>query len=346
MNASDDAAGAVKIAVPRSEPRLAVLDGWRGISILLVLATHLLPLGPKSLHLNETTGPMGMALFFTLSGFLITRFLLNHTSLVDFLIRRLARIVPLAWTAMLIVLLMVRAPAEDYLPHFLFYANLPPQHLNEVGSHLWSLCVEMQFYVGIALLVRLLGRKGLYLLPLICIAITMHRVYAGAPVDIVTWRRADEILAGGLLAMAFEHKFGSRPAWLLGRMNAYALLLLLAICSHPAFTAMNYLRPYVAATLVGVTLYGPPVLLAKLLKSRTLGYIATVSYAVYVIHHVLMFTWLGSGDKLVKYLKRPLLLGVTFGLAHVSTFYVEHRFIAWGKRLSQGWRGRPVQTAE
>ena len=40
---------------------LGVLDGWRGISILLVLAAHLLPLGPKAWRLNETAGPMGMA---------------------------------------------------------------------------------------------------------------------------------------------------------------------------------------------------------------------------------------------------------------------------------------------
>ena len=53
--------------------RLFVLDGWRAISILLVLATHLLPLGPKRLQLNVTSGTMGMSLFFTLSGFLITQ---------------------------------------------------------------------------------------------------------------------------------------------------------------------------------------------------------------------------------------------------------------------------------
>ena len=70
--------------------RLAVLDSWRGISILLVLATHLLPLSPKSWRFNEMAGPMGMALFFTLSGFLITRFLLHHDSVVDFLTRRAA----------------------------------------------------------------------------------------------------------------------------------------------------------------------------------------------------------------------------------------------------------------
>jgi peptidoglycan/LPS O-acetylase OafA/YrhL len=91
-----------------SKRRFEVLDGWRGISILLVLATHLLPLGPKSWQLNFTFGPMGMALFFTLSGFLITNFLLQRPSVTDFLIRRIARIVPLAWLCMAIALLWLR----------------------------------------------------------------------------------------------------------------------------------------------------------------------------------------------------------------------------------------------
>ena len=47
----------------RSNDRLTVLDGLRAISIVLVLATHMLPLGPKSLRLNETAGAMGMSLF-------------------------------------------------------------------------------------------------------------------------------------------------------------------------------------------------------------------------------------------------------------------------------------------
>lgn len=73
---------------PRApEKRFRALDGWRGISILLILAAHLLPLVPKRLHLNHTAAAMGMALFLT-----------------------------------------------------------------DVTAHLWSLCVEMQFYIGIALL--------------------------------------------------------------------------------------------------------------------------------------------------------------------------------------------------
>ncbi len=97
---------------------------------------------------------------------------------------------------------------------------------------------------------------------------------------------------------------------------------------------MSYLRPYIAALLVGSTLCRAPAVLGVLLRGRVLAYIAEISYALYVIHHLLMFTWLGSGERLEKYLKRPLLLAATFALAHLSTFQYEHRCIAFGKRLS------------
>jgi peptidoglycan/LPS O-acetylase OafA/YrhL len=313
---------------------LPVLDGWRGISILLVLAAHLLPLGPKSWRLNETAGPMGMALFFTLSGFLITRFLIARPNVPDFLIRRLFRIVPIAWLGMLIALWMAAAPASSWLPHFAFYANLPPIRLTDPGAHLWSLCVEMQFYVGIALLVAALGVRGLYLLPVLCIAVTINRLLNGAHVEIVTWLRVDEILAGCLVAMATASSFGPRPLKVLGWLSPYPLMVLLAVSSHPDSGGMSYLRPYFAALLVGSTLSQAPARLASVLSSRVLAYVAAISYALYVIHHLLIFTWLGSGDRLEKYLKRPLLIATTFALAHASTFHVESRCIAAGKRLA------------
>jgi len=333
----------VSAATPHGKEHLAVLDGWRGISILLVLAGHFLPLGPRPWQLNGTAAVAGMALFFTLSGFLITRFLLQRDDVVDFLTRRLCRIVPLAWIAMAVALPMADAPASAYLPHFLFYANVNPEHLTSVAGHLWSLCVEMQFYVGVALLVWMFGRRGLYLLPVLCVAFTLHRVAAGAHVDIVTWRRVDEILAGAVLALAYANKFGEGSARFVSRLSPYLLVVLLAISSHPASGFVNYFRPYIAALLVGATLFAVAPGLDALLKTRVLAYVAAISYALYVIHQILDHTWLGSGDKLARYVKRPLLFLATFALAHVSTFHFEKHWIAFGKRLSE--RRQRARTA-
>jgi peptidoglycan/LPS O-acetylase OafA/YrhL len=97
---------------------------------------------------------------------------------------------------------------------------------------------------------------------------------------------------------------------------------------------MNYFRPYLAATLVGATLYNQNTHFAKFLEHKWLFYIASISYALYIIHPLLASSWLGSGDLIEKYSKRPLLFAVLFLLAHLSTFYYEHRVMAWGKAAS------------
>ena len=310
---------------------LRVLDGWRGISILAVLACHLLPLGPKPWRLNDVAGCFGMAIFFCLSGFLITSFLLKDPGVRSFLIRRLCRILPLAWLAMPAGLAMAHAPTPFYWHNFLFVANYPPYYLTSVTAHFWSLCVEMQFYAGIALLYGLFGRRALYwALPLGCVAITALRVYAGAHVSIVTYHRIDEILAGGVLALVLASDL---KRWL-GKLPSLMMLLLFTVSTHPDALMANYFRPYFAALLVGSTL-SRDTLLTPLLVTRPLSYVAEVSYALYVWHPLVENTWLGSGATLVKYLKRPLLIAAVFASAHASTFWYEKRWIEAGRRWSR-----------
>ena len=318
-----------------------VLDGWRGLSILFVLATHLLPLGPKFLRLNETAGPIGMSLFFTLSGFLIANFLIHRPNVSDFIIRRFFRIIPLAWLYLVIALPILGAGIESYLPHFLFYGNWPlyegATHLSFVAgtSHFWSLCVEMQFYVGIALLVLLLKDRALLLIPFFCLFITFYRVDNGVYIAINTYYRIDEILVGVVVALAYNNKIGAFLPRFFEWVNPYYVLLLLLVSSHPDSGFMNYLRPYFAATAVASTLYNSAPSLKKFLNLRVLVYLASVSYALYVIHPLLAHTWFGSGETIEKYAKRPLLFVVLFLLAHLSTFYYEKYWISLAKKLTK-----------
>jgi len=336
-------ASMVTAAAQPAAHRFAMLDGWRAVSILLVLAGHLLPLGPKRVALNPTATTTGMAIFFTLSGFLIVRFLSENADLRVFLIRRFFRIVPLAWVAMLAILLWQGAPPSTWAANLLFVANLPPQHLVVGGEHLWSLCVEMQFYVVAGLTAALLGPRSLTVaVPLAAAAVTIARIVYGRPVDIVTWFRVDEILAGGILALTYAGKYGEAPRRWLSRLHPYALLPLLLLSAHPAAGPLTYARPYLAALTVGASLFTAPVLLRRLFENRVAGYVAAVSYALYVIHGVLMNTWLGQGTTLVRYAKRPVLIGLTFGLAHLSTFRFEQPMVAVAKRLTAG---RPVRLS-
>jgi len=110
---------------------------------------------------------------------------------------------------------------------------------------------------------------------------------------------------------------------------------MLLISCHPEGGGLNYFRPYLAALLVGTTLYQNNVAIVNWLDRKALVYIAGISYALYIIHPILMQTWLGSGDKIVEYMKRPLLFIVLFALAHLSTFYYEKFWISKGKELSK-----------
>ena len=321
-----------------SNSRFNVLDGWRGLSILFVLACHLLPIGPKYLQFNYATGVLGMSLFFTLSGFLVTHFLIGRPQVIDFLIRRFFRILPLAWLYILITLSLHPANRDTWLAHVFFYANYPPKPLINVTDHLWSLCVEMHFYIGLALLVAVLKKKGLLLIPLICIAITVMRVFNHQHVSVITHFRVDEILTGGLLALIYNRQLGVTFYNIMGKVNYAYMVPLLLISCHPDAGFMNYLRPYFATTLVGATLFNQNTKFARLLESKWLFYIASISFALYVIHPLLVSTWLGSGDIIEKYSKRPLLFLVLFLSAHVSTFYYEQKAMAWSKGFSQKFK--------
>jgi len=315
--------------------RYQVLDGWRGISILAVLACHLLPLGPKRWALNASAGLFGMALFFTLSGFLITTFLVRRGDVKDFLIRRLCRIVPLSWAALVVGLLMAHAPRQDWMPNFFFFANYPPFWLTPITGHFWSLCVEVQFYAAVALVFGMFGKRGLLVaIPAGALAVTAFRIHTGTYYSIVTYLRVDEILAGGVLALICAGEFGQGVQTAVGRLNPWIMLVIYGLSTFDG--PLSYARPYLAASLVGSTLLRHENAFRGVLKARSLAYVAEVSYALYIVHPLLADTWLGSGARLVKYAKRPLLFAACFGVAHLSTFYYEKKWIAWGKRLSEG----------
>ncbi len=315
------------------------------MSILFVLAGHMLPLGLKPWQFNETVAAAGMALFFTLSGFLITTSLLRRPDVVPFLIKRVTRIVPLAWLYVAIFILAAGAAMPIVFANLFFYANSSQRFL-AYGPHLWSLAVEMQFYAGVALLVFVTGRRGLFVLPVAAVAVTLSRAWTGLDFSIVTVLRIDEILAGACLALLFARLPPARKPGPNVTLPVCLGLAALLICTYQplrqAVPAVSLARPYLAAFLVGMTLIGDGPLVGTL-RCRPFRYIATISYALYVIHPTTMLGWLGSGGVLERYAKRMLSLALTFAGAHASTYYFERPITEWGHRMAKRF-GTPRHT--
>jgi peptidoglycan/LPS O-acetylase OafA/YrhL len=274
-------------------------------------------------------------LFFILSGFLIVSMLVRKDNVAAFVIRRVCRIVPLAWAFLIVVLFFNGANWEAWKANLLFFANLPPFYLDYVNGHFWSLCVEMQFYAAIALAVALAGRRGLLLVPIACLVVTAARVAYGETASIVTWFRIDEILAGGCLALAFASPRIAKAAVNLPAFTPFLLLPLLLASCHPALGALNYARPYFAAVLIGSTILRSRDALQQMLYGRILSYVAQISFALYVIHPLTDSGWMGEGDVIVRYTKRIGSFFISFLFAHVSTFYYEKHWIGLGHRLAK-----------
>jgi len=315
-----------------------VLDGLRAASIILVLWTHLFPAQLFGIKFNASIGVLGMALFFVLSGYLITSQILRGMNASTFLMRRVARVVPAAWLCLTLVYVLQFPGWQTAIANYLFVANLPPQELVKPLDHFWSLCVEIQFYALVAVLIWWRPRLIWFAFPSMLLAISLIRWRAGVTATSITWYRADDLMAGACLALLGASSWWSRMEKLAQVPFVLPILwsLLPAACFLPqqGENPMAYFRPYAAAASVGALMVRRPDVVTRILQSRGFVYVASISYALYIWHLPLAATWLGSGGVVEKYAKRPLLLGVLLVVAHVSTFYFERWFTDRARRLT------------
>jgi len=126
-------------------PRIAVLDGVRGVAILLTLIFHSFDQGVSFAVLGER----GVDLFFVLSGYLITGILIETLEapsyFKNFIARRALRILPLYY--LFIVLMLFALPqVAKLLPDTV---SLPPEfaELQEGPDGLWTVWVYLQNFV-------------------------------------------------------------------------------------------------------------------------------------------------------------------------------------------------------
>jgi peptidoglycan/LPS O-acetylase OafA/YrhL len=129
----------------------------RAIAIAMVCLSHLTFLKDHPLHHFSSFGPLGVRIFFVLSGMLITRLLLQESnltgsiSLKGFYIRRVVRIFPAMWfyvavMAALAAVGIITLQRHDIILALTYTLNYFPNRSWYLG-HIWSLSVEEQFYL-------------------------------------------------------------------------------------------------------------------------------------------------------------------------------------------------------
>ena len=278
----------------------------------------------------------GVTIFFVLSGYLITRNLLEpNLSLRGFYIRRYFRLMPVVWCYLLFLLLLQLVyPSSNNvtagsLSALLCYNNFDPG--GPATGHFWSLSIEEQFYLVWPALLVLCGRRKA-----LCVAI--GGALAAAAYRFANWRyfdqmrnahltqaRADALLVGCALALILDRprlrQAGDR---ILPALSPCALGYLVYCIMR--FHVLSRLSECIAiAVLIGASVVRPESSLARGLSISPLVWVGCISYSVYV--------WQQLFIPVIRTNYNPwdVALMVVFSLA--SYFAIEQPMRRMGRRL-------------
>ena len=367
--------------------RIATIDGLRGIAILLVVWFHYwqiswqgatIPLLGLSLQPLAETGFLGVALFFFISGFVIPLPFVQARangaappSWRHFYTRRFLKIVP-SYVLCIAVLIAIGfqtypnllAGLRDVVFHLLFVHDWFAQTNESIDGPMWSLGVEVQFYL---------------IFPLLCAAFlrwprtTALALFALANVWRLWWLHANtyfieellaqlpgyiDFFAAGMLCAWACVAIGRRPQ-VAARRWTFSALMLVGIAAYVVLAHDCYLhrfdpgwpqgwvvhwRSAVALTCLATGLGSLFALrgLQHTLANPILIFLAAISYNLYlwhvpiarelVQHHVPPFT----GDQHLdaswmlafSFVAVPLALAVSAAI----TFGVEQPILRWRRR--------------
>jgi peptidoglycan/LPS O-acetylase OafA/YrhL len=290
--------------------RIAGLDGLRGLAVTMVLGFHLYPrLVPG--------GWLGVSLFFTLSGFLITTMILRDLekdtfSFKAFYARRVRRLLP---AAILILTLFTctwtllgwfdEDHRTDVLLSFLQISNWQQiwqgvpygTALASPVVHYWSLAIEEQAYLVLPLLIVLSGRTrllkitfGLFVLSALATFLadgSQSIIYFG------THTRAAEVLTG-VIAAAFLHNTAWRPkpeiATAVSLAGVGYLLWAVAFIHLKDNIVYSGGLLFTGAISAAVILALPHSRIAAFFDVRPFAWLGRVSYGVYLLHWPILLT--------------------------------------------------------
>jgi peptidoglycan/LPS O-acetylase OafA/YrhL len=350
------------------------LNGIRAIAALAVVALHItvymdrfglspyligqMPNGnPKGIDLAV----FGVTIFFALSGFLITYLLLAEQalqpiSIPNFYIRRILRIWPLYYSYLIVALLVSRVghvPHESIsdLFYFFFAPNVPKsfQLRSDLLGHYWSLGVEEQFYLFWPVFVkafhrRLFAATAVLLAAFMALKVVGFYVFTGSvfhtAVDV---NRFSCMMIGAMGAYLFFHKHEK----FIGLATHWGIQLLgwaaVALAAVNRFHIANIINHEVMAGLSTALILGQIRGTGLLnLNTRLMDYLGKISYGIYVIHPLVIFSlgWLLDGylsphHALHYVLVYALCTGGTLLVAHLSYQYWEKPFLRLKTRYAR-----------
>ena len=317
------------------------LDGLRFFAFLAVFLFH---------STNNSEGPFawgsdGVLLFFALSGFLITRILMQSESgslshdLRIFYIRRTLRIFPLYYATLILLLIAGKLP--DAVWHF-FYAYNVRMFLAQVSagpSHFWSLCVEEQFYISYPLIFYFLpkGRRLMALAVLlvgsIALRTTLGQLYPGRQhVGALMPVAAEYLLLGAIAGYAELKglwKLSGRLTFWLGVGGYLVALGSIEFARWLMTFGLPRLDRDLKAAAFALMVYGLWTIVdgpeKKLFSWKPFSWLGKISYGLYVFHVFAIAAVSRLEGRAPQFILIPLAFAATVMTATASWYIYEER---------------------
>ena len=364
----------------------ASLHGLRGLAALAVVLFHwyqifpalsrqIEPLFPEGSVLNPVSyfgfGWLGVPLFFVLSGYLLGSKVidqrLNRAFITRFWRRRLLRIYPAVWFHLLVLLALAPHIAGLVKPEmwdslglqFLLWINMPPQMQAPISNVLWTLPIELSFYLLLPFLGAISRRVQWVVVLVGALFITLGwRAYWLLSQDLnnyVVLLPYLDMLPGTLFtfmagySLNFLHPVASplvRRACLILSFTGFIALLQWQLLFNEVYWTGHWILavwpPCVALTIAAMVYFiDQPSMPVRWLGHPIMVWLGNISFGVYLWHYPIMRAmklsapdlWLSP---LLSFVALPAALLLALPIATLS-----YRFI---ERPLMGWHNAPEQS--
>lgn len=298
-----------------NENRIDGLDGLRAIAVIVIFLHHT---GLTSLH----GGFIGVDLFFVLSGYLITRILLNEhlkvgkIDVINFYWRRMKRLYPALVFFLFIICLYIFFFEKninltmEIIPSALYFMNwIRAFQIYDapLTGHTWTLSIEQQFYLlwpfAMIFILSFRPRKAFLIIFSMIFSIVAWRLYL-YNIDAPDARiyagfdtHSDGLVIGTALAFGGNNlcKLISK-FWMLS--SAYIIFVLSTKTGDSiAASSIGFLVTSLAsASLIAKIVTEQDSILVKILKFRPIAFLGMISYGFYLWHYSVIKIMLYSGN--------------------------------------------------
>jgi peptidoglycan/LPS O-acetylase OafA/YrhL len=334
---------------------IAVLDGWRGLAISLVLCYHALVhcdlpqrgFLPHARKIMDHLGPFGVLIFFMISGYLITgRMLVEHAkigrfALGEFYYKRAFRILPLAFAYLVLIAIaggfhLIELKIDDLAA--LCFASNYVQDRSWYTGHFWSLSIEEHFYLLWPPIIALLKWRKAFWVGVFLVIVEaiwrpweLHHTASQYAALQRTDMRLDYLMLGSIFAMA-AYRWPSFKKLLVrsGTLPATIFIVcILGVVTLPWSVDLRSLQALALAFLVCGTALSQSRVVNRLLANRPLLFIGKISYSIYILQQPFFV------DSSHKFFNTPLAellkLPIIIGLSYLSYTWFERFFISYSR---------------